>query len=357
MNYEAAIAPINELADKYNNEVVYAESKFEKRTGSSEPMKVYVEDGYDDDYYGNGLVGAAKQSFTVKFDTGSSTFFVPGPKCPSNQCIGPTRYNEQGVDEHNTTSIKYGSGSCTGENFLDTVTVAGINVDKTQVVSLTERAGSAHVAPDSLMGLGFGKAKGKPNTFFEDAIIQGKVSTKEFSLYLGRSAEGTGDNSEITIGGRDPAKFTGSPILLPLVNQDHWNVKLTGFSVNGGSLISGTSGTATIDTGTTYVVGPPAVVNALWAAVPGAKAASGGYHTYPCSSKPKITFQLNGHPFLISDEDLAFQKSGDTCTGAIVANGKFSTLITGDSFLKSWYSIYSYDANNGSPAVLLAKSV
>lgn len=352
---DAARAPIKALEEKYHVQTVYGE-KIERRTGASENMEAYSPKGgqEDVDYYGPGVVGKNKQTFTVKFDTGSSTFFVPGKNCPAAQCPSPNRYDESGTDLHNTTTVHYGSGTRSGENFIDTVSVAGVSVEQTQLVSLTSREGSAHVAPDSLMGLSLASKNNKPNTFFEDAIAQKKVAANEFSFYLGRTKDGTANQSEITIGGRDPSKFTGEPTVLPLHDTLHWNVAIDGFAVNG-KLIPNTASVGTIDTGTTYIVGPGNIVKAVYDQIPGAKAGLSGYYTYPCSSNPKVSIQMGGKQFDLDNEDLALFKFGDSCTGSLVA-GLFGNFIVGDTFLKSWYSIYSYDADNGKPAVLLAKA-
>ncbi|CEJ92067.1 hypothetical protein VHEMI07745 [[Torrubiella] hemipterigena] len=360
LDYSRVLRMIQEIEDKYAAETVYGEPLPVKRAagGSSEPMKAYSEDGYnDDDYYGNGLVGKnSPQTFTVKFDTGSSTFFVPGPKCPSSTCLGPTRYNEGGTDEHNTTTVNYAKGKRVGENFLDTVSVAGVSVDNTQVVSLSQREGPTHVAPDSLMGLGFGKLKGKPNTFFEDAMEQGKVSVNEFSFYLGRTAKGTADKSEITIGGRDSSKFTGTPVLLPLVNTDHWNVPLDGVTV-GGKAVTGLAKIATIDTGTSIIAAPATAVESFYSNIPGSAKHDSHFYSVPCDATiPPVVFKFGGHDFPLDSFDVIYDKKKNVCLGSFYSLS-YPSLLVGDSFLKSWYSIYSYDAAGGKPAVLLAKAV
>ncbi|KAJ6787264.1 hypothetical protein PWT90_05857 [Aphanocladium album] len=363
LDYDRVLRMIEEVEAKYSAETVYSNAHIYsentvKRDGSSEPMKTYTDDGYDDDnYYGNGLIGSkSPQTFTVKFDTGSASFFVPGPKCPASVCTGPTRYNEGGVDEHNTTVVNYAKGKRAGENFLDTVSIAGVSVDKTQVVSLYQREGPTHSAPDSLMGLGFGAAKGKPNTFFEDAMAQGKVSVNEFSFYLGRTAKGTDAKSEITIGGRDPAKFTGTPITLPVVNHDHWNVQLDGITV-GGKAVSGLPKIASIDTGTSIIGAPSSAVASFYSNIPGAAKHDKHFYSVPCDATlPPVIFQLGGHDFPLDNFDVVYDKSKGVCLGAFYSLS-YPTLLVGDSFLKSWYSIFSYDAADGKPAVILAKAV
>lgn len=54
-------------------------------------------------------------------------------------------------------------------------------------------------------------ANSKQPTFFERLMALKQVTANEFSFYLGRSKSGTQGVSELTLGGRDTKKFTGTP--------------------------------------------------------------------------------------------------------------------------------------------------
>lgn len=360
------IAAFNDLAEKYE----VPDSTLSKRDGGSTvPLADVVEYGiFDRDYYGPGQVG--NQTFNVKFDTGSKTFYVPGKTCMWRHyndskpapCPSETLYNEGGIDEHNITTTKFNQGTQyrTGETWLDTVSLAGVTVEKTQVVAMTDRLGSAYDKPNSILGLTFGLLQGYPATFFEAAMAQGKVAVNEFSFFLGRSTSGNGDSSELTIGGRNPAHFTGELSLLPVVNYTHWSVDMDGLVVNG-NLVSGTKAVATLDTGTSFIVGPKDQAAAFWAQIPGSKGHVGKHHPFvfyefPCDSSFTAAFRLGGKDFDISPKDYVIRKlSKKNCLG-MIGGGDFPTWIVGDSFLKNWYSIYSYDAADGKPGVYLGQS-
>lgn len=77
-------------------------------------------------------VGTPPLPYTVDFDTGSSDLFLPGPKCTTN-CKGHLKYNPSAsstaVDKRKKFSLAYGDGSTvSGEQYYDTVTVAGLTV-------------------------------------------------------------------------------------------------------------------------------------------------------------------------------------------------------------------------------------
>lgn len=42
---------------------------------------------------------------------------------------------------------------------------------------------------------------------------------------------------------------------------------------------------------------------------------------------------------------------------AIQGSDAISFFVIGDTFLKNWYTVFSYSANDGKPAVLFAPSI
>lgn len=198
-------------------------------------------------YYGPGTVGTnAKQTFTFDFDTGSSDTFIPGPNCQG--CFGNTKYNQQGVDEHNTTTVTYGSGQVSGENYLDSVTVAGLTATNQNVISLTQATGFSG-PNNALMGMAFPSiASSKSTPYFFNLIKQSKVNPPEFSFYLGRAKSNTQARSEMTLGGRDSSRYTGAFTNVPVTSQTYWQTAIDGASVGNNAVIPGTSGQSAIGT-------------------------------------------------------------------------------------------------------------
>nr|POF15450.1 aspartic protease [Quercus suber] len=387
---------LNQTVQKYSGKSLksYADvSGLSKRqTASSVALTDASQDNIDSSYYGPGTVGAgdgSPQAFTFIFDTGSSDTFVPGPACGTDQgCAGTTRYDQGGKDEGNTTSVTYGSGQVAGENYFDDVTVAGKKATGQSIISLTQAAGFGGLESNALMGMGFQSISNSHQPpYFKTLIDQGQVSTPEFSFYLGRAADNTGANSELTLGGRDSSKFTGAVTKVPVTTPGYWQVALDQVLVNGfASVVDklATKGQAAIDTGTTLVLAPLAAATSIFARIPGAiplplELINGALEPvlfiFPCASKAKVEIQFAGKPFAINAKDLSF----GTLTGDfadIVGNNTLATVldsasyclagiagfdidptqnlyVVGDVFLKNWYSIYSY---NG-PSVSFAKAV
>lgn len=362
------------------------------KRANNEPLTDQVEGSEDELYYGSGTVGAKQpQTFTFDFDTGSSDLFVPGPSCGTTQgCVGTTKYSQTGTDEHNTTTVTYGSGSIMGENYFDSVTIAGLTATNQNIVSLTSATGFSGSDSNSLLGMAFQSIanSGQP-PYFQTLISQGKVATKEFAFYLGRSKSGTQGNSELTLGGRDTSKFTGAVTQVPVTSQTYWQVALDAVTVNGKSAGPTTKGQAAIDTGTTIIIAPTIAATAIFANIPGSfplPLVSGSpeitLFAYPCSYSGTVAIQFAGKQFVINKLDFNFGQLtgslletlgvatptalaglvtnsalGGTCIAAIAAADLDPTenlYVVGDSFLKNWYSIYSFTSNGGSPAVLFA---
>lgn len=85
---------------------------------------------------------------------------------------------------------------------------------------------------------------------------------------MGRVASGTENDSEMTLGGRDSAKYTGDFTTVPVTSQTYWQVALDRVTVDGELAGKDTPGQAAIDTGTTVVLAPTAAAREIMAKIP-----------------------------------------------------------------------------------------
>lgn len=117
---------------------------------------------------------------------------------------------------------------------------------------------------------------------------------------------------------------------------------------------------------------PTTVAASIYGAIPGASkdtVNSGNgvtYYKYPCASTTPIALTFSGSTrrYAIDPRDMNLGRtySGSSlCVGSILgmditdANGaKFA--IVGDTFIKSWYSVFNYNVG-GKPAVGFAKNL
>ena len=233
-------------------------------------------------------------------------------------------------------------------------------------------------------------AASKFTPFFENLMGQNQVKKREFSFYLGRANSNTGQNSQLTLGGRDTSKFTGGLTTVPVTVQRYWQVALDSVKVRG-TVVASTDGQAIIDTGTTLLYAPSAAAASIFDQIPGAFSialASGSLiYAYPCNTDPECIpiLQFAGVDFAIAPGDfnlgrltVSFARGINDralvdflsrtrtayCLATIMAADLAADLpesqdlyLVGDIFLKNWYSVFSYDAAAGKPAVLFAKSI
>lgn len=142
---------------------------------------------FDEEYYGPMEVGSGstEQVFTVQFDTGSSDIFIPGPQCTNEQgCPFNRKYNQAGVFQDRTTVVQYGSGYIDGDDYTDSISVAGLTATDQGLISLTQASGFNTSDSDGLLGMGFTSiAASGFTTFFENLMMQDKVgASSHFSL-------------------------------------------------------------------------------------------------------------------------------------------------------------------------------
>lgn len=107
------------------------------------------------------------------------------------------------------------------------------------------------------------------------------------------------------------------------------------------TLPSGSASYAAIDTGTTLVGGPSAVIADLYAQIPGSSAGTGnyqGYYFYPCDTEVTVALAFGGQTWAISPDD--FQQTALTpsqCLGAFFeldgSGDSTPAWIVGDTFL------------------------
>lgn len=185
VNGLALLNSLQKTLDKYHSKLTDPEATakvLRRRRLATENLLDHVEaPNFDEQYYGPMEVGyrTTEQVFTVQFDTGSSDIFIPGPKCTSDEgCPFTRKYNEGGISQHRTTTVQYGSGYIEGDDFTDTINVAGLTATNQGFISLTQTYGFNTSNSDGLLGMAFTSiAASGFTTFFENLMAQDKVGS------------------------------------------------------------------------------------------------------------------------------------------------------------------------------------
>ncbi|KAJ3030882.1 hypothetical protein HDV00_008627 [Rhizophlyctis rosea] len=306
-------------------------------------------------YFGNITVGG--QTFTVVFDTGSPDLWVPSAQC--SNCGAGSRYDSSKSANFKNLNkpmmITYGTGQVSGTQVSDTVGVGDVSVTNQILGQVTKTAQFppqfAQGGISGIMGLSFASLSDYPATnFFESAVRAGTIKEPVFAIKLDPTGQG---EDFLSLGGVDPAHYTGSISYVPVTRALYWQIAMTSVTIGSTPVIQQPA-QAIVDSGTTDIVAPAAAFNAIAKAVGAVN--NNGIFIVDCSvlnTGPTLTFNLSGVSLTLSPKYYIVEYVSQTmsvCVLAIdsddggVANGMW---ILGDTLLHKYYSVYNLgDINN-----------
>jgi cathepsin D len=312
----------------------------------------------DAQYFGPITIGTPPQKFEVVFDTGSSNLWVPSKSCAGTNiaCQLHHKYDSSAsstyVSNGSTFAIQYGSGSLSGFVSSDTVTMGDVSVHNQLFAEAVKEPGIAFVAAhfDGILGMGFPEISvNHIPPFFQNAVASGAVAEPVFAFYLAKDAsESTG--GELTLGGTDPSRYTGSFTYAPVTRPGYWQFTVDSLSVGGEAYASGLVSIA--DTGTSLLAGPTDLIAGIAAKIPGLTKMPTGQYTADCSQIPQmptLTFSISGTSFELTGDDyvLKITQMGVTecllgMMGLDVPPPAGPLWILGDVFLRKYYTVFDY---------------
>jgi hypothetical protein len=310
------------------------------------------QDGTDFSYFVQVKVGSKDKPLYMLVDTGAGTTWVPSSTCVSSTC---SLHDTLGPGDSTTLSITttkfdiaYGSGTVSGRLATDSFAVAGIKMSYQFGLAEQTSDAFAHFPFDGILGLSM--AKGKNQNFLSAIKDTKQLSSNLFCIYLNRNADGP-NTGELSFGATNPAKFTGNIVYSPVSPKalGDWAITMEAVSYDGKKVDSINISKAKlgyIDTGTSYVFGPPADVYALHMLIPGATSTDNQTYTVPCDSTKPLAFTFAGVSYTVSPKDwISAPTSNGICTSNIygrevVPNGDW---LLGDLFIKNVYAVFDAD--------------
>ncbi|KAG1837236.1 acid protease [Suillus subalutaceus] len=194
-------------------------------------------------------VGSPATQYTLLIDTGSSNTWV-GAKTPYKQ-------TSTSVATGNSVSVEYGSGSFSGEEYLDTVTLSSDLVITGQSIGVASSSPGFNIA-DGILGVGptdltqgtVSNVASVP-TVTDNLYSNGNISTEAIGVYFVPG----GGAGELTFGGFDSSKTTGSVNYVPLTttspSSEYWGIDQS-IAYGNSTILSATAGI--VDTGTTLIL-------------------------------------------------------------------------------------------------------
>jgi len=207
---------------------------------------------------------------------------------------------------------------------------------------------------DGLLGMGYVTISVDHVTpVWYNIISQGLVSDPVFAFWLAQNPSAT-VGGELSLGGVDASRYTGSISYAPLTSETYWQFALDDWQLGGSSLGWCTSGCVGIcDSGTSLIVGPTIKIDALNLKL-GATIVNGEGIFPDCSvisSLPNITVVINSNSFVLTPQDYVLQitQDGETeCLSGFVGldlpmGNNF--YILGDTFIAAYYAVFDFGNN------------
>jgi hypothetical protein len=307
------------------------------------------QDGTDYSYFAEVAFGDKDTPLYMLLDTGAGTTWVMGPDCTSAAC---KTHNSFGAKDSSTLKVakgtmnlQYGSGSVMGSYATDSVKIAGLELSMTIGIANTTSDQFSSFPMDGILGLS--RQSGDYPNFLETLVASKALKDNVFGMDLNRASDGP-NTGEINFGAPDTSRYSGDLTYTSVTsnNLDDWAVMLDNVGV--GTKQSGISGkSAYIDSGTSYIFGPPADVIKFHELIPESATTDNSTFTVPCSTTSPVTFTFSGVTYSVSSKDWVGPKVNGVCTSNIfgVSVVDKNSWLVGDTFLKNVYAVFDVDQN------------
>ncbi|KAH7513540.1 aspartic proteinase [Ziziphus jujuba] len=229
---------------------------------------VYLKNYLDTQYFGEIGIGSPPQTLTVVFDTGSSNLWVPSSKCIfSLSCYFHSKYRSKLSRTYTKIGlpckIPYGSGHISGFFSLDNVKIGDVVIKDQEFVEITRQGFLTFLATkfDGILGLGFQDiAIGQATPVWYNMVEQGHMAQQIISFWLNRDPKAK-VGGEIVFGGIDWRHFRGDHTYLPITRSGYWQIEVGDISIEDISTgLCETGCAAIVDSGTSFLAGPTAIV-------------------------------------------------------------------------------------------------
>ncbi|KAJ5907839.1 hypothetical protein N7495_000521 [Penicillium taxi] len=306
------------------------------------------QDGVDFSYFAVVEVGSQKEEMWLVLDTGSPSSWVFGTDCTSSVCEKHHRYdsdNSTTYDSNSSTiSVAYGSGSIKGKLGQDTFSIADMDVKFSFGSGTSATSAFASYPIDGILGLGQSMTAGWTIPSFMDTVAsEGYLKSNIVGFSLSRAADNA-KNGEVNFGQVDTTKFVGE-ISYTSIDSDIWSIPVDDVYVNG-KACGFSSKSATIDTGTTYILIPPDDAKTVFSHISGSSE-SGEQFIIPCDTNVTLELEFSGVKYSISPKDYIGSKSGSGCVSTILGYqySGVNQWLVGDVFLKNVYAVFDFDNN------------
>ena len=307
------------------------------------------EDGTDFSYFAPLSFGSRDTSMYMLVDTGAANTWVMGSNCTTEACEKHNTFGEADSATYKPTgetfNLTYGTGSVSGVIINDTVQIAGMSIPLSFGAASTTSDDFLDYPMDGILGLG----RSASNTMQFPTVMQAIMDAAElqaniFGVNLQRDSDGY-MNGELNLGAPDISKYVGDLSWTATISKKLWEIPVddSGFS---GQWCNFSGKGAVIDTGTTFMLLPPADSKQLHAQIPQSQQDGEVFHI-PCSTQMPIQVVISGVAYNITPADYIGKavKGGNLCESNIIGRQAFGPdeWLLGDVFLKNVYTVFDMD--------------
>ena len=300
-------------------------------------------------------LGTPVQDVDLIFDTGSSDLWVQSANYKPASSSTSKSLGE-------TFSITYGSGSASGKEYTDDITIGSYTFKQELGVATTSSGftgtqGLVGFGPDDLSIITSG-GENIP-TPVDNLYSAGKIPSDVIGVYF-KTITGSDtelSNGEITFGGVDTTKYTGSITYSALTTtspaSEYWGINVSAIKYGTTAITSTVAGI--VDTGTTLILLSSTAVAKFYKNISGsALDSTTGLYTIPAAQVSKlsnITFTIGGVAFTLTPSQYLVPAAqvanmgGTTGTtyswiGSLGDTETGLEFILGQKFLENYYSVY-----------------
>ena len=337
---------------------------------SSHPNSVGINyDEAGDLYFSTAKFGTSDEEYQLLIDTGATESWVMGSSCKVEACslhttLGPedstthkvchimrflkvcTVNQEKVLDD--SFSRTYGSGKVDGTLATDDMKLAGFEFPFTFGLAVNVTSNFGDFAMDGLLGLGRAGPSSSQTARLLDRLSEEQlIPAKLYGIHLARKGDEINDG-ELNFGAPNTDRYDGDLSYTNVVpDSEFWEIPIEGFSIDGDSLDFGAR-TAIIDSGSSFVVMPPADAERLHNLIPGSDLVNDEY-TIPCNTRETVKIKFSGKNFDISSADyvgpIASEDDEETCLSNFIAVEVFSDTqwVIGAVFMRNVYSVFDLD--------------
>ncbi|KAG6840770.1 hypothetical protein C0991_004555 [Blastosporella zonata] len=302
-------------------------------------------------------VGNPAKTYQLIIDTGSSNTWVGAG----------TSYTVTGTSSKtsNRVSVTYGSGSFSGTEYTDTVTIASGLVISGQGIGVASSS-SGFSGTDGILGIGptiltQGTLSPATSTLIptvtDNAFAKGLITANQIGISFQPTTVEEVVNGELSWGGVDTSKFTGSITYTPVTTTSpasfYWGINQSIRYSTSTSILSSTAGI--VDTGTTLLYIATDAYNRYRSATGAVLDSNTGLlriTSAQFANLKSLFFTINGATFEFTANAQLWPRSLNTAIGGSASNiylvvadigtstGAGLDFINGYAFLERFYTVF-----------------